>query len=185
MGVATYLDAAAVAVPVVLGLFGTWQGFRRSLVSWPNRWLLPIFGASAAAMLAALHVLVHWDLAALIYLSNTLGVSVVAAIAFLFTLVMLLMFMGNLRERVVVWIGDRRIGSAERAFGGLLGIACGVVLVAIPYMLYVSMWPARDEGPRWLRESVSLPYVRGAGEAVRSALAPYLPPPVGQPRQRR
>jgi hypothetical protein len=185
MGVATYFDAAAVAVPVVLGLLGAWQGLRRSLVSWPNRWLLPIVGASAAAMLGALHVLLHWELAAFVYLASAVGVSLVAAIAFLITLVMLVMFLGNLKERVVVWIGGGRIGSVERVFGGFLGIGCGVALVAIPYMLFALIWPDRDDGPGWLRESLSLAYFRSADEAARSALSPYLPPPAGQPRPQR
>jgi len=185
MGIPTYLDAAALGLPAVLGLLGTWRGFGRFLVSWPIRWLVSMFGALMVAMLAALHFIINREVAALLYLSGAIGKTVISVIVFLVTLVMLLMFMSNLRQRVIVWIGDRRIGSMERVFGGLFGIACGLVLVAIPYVLYESLRPDRDSDPPWLRESLLLPYFRSAGEAVKSALSSYSSTPTGQPQRGR
>jgi len=187
MRVPTYLDAAAIGLPAVLGLLGAWRGFGWSLASWPIRWLVSFFGACIAAMLAALYLMINRDVAALLYLSGTIGKTVIGVVVFLVTLVMLLMFMSNLRERVIVWIGHRRIGSLERVFGGFLGIACGLLLVvwlvAIPHMLYESMRPDRDNHPPWIRESLSLPYIQRAGEAMKSALSIYLPSSTGKPQR--
>jgi membrane protein required for colicin V production len=183
MRISTYLDAAAIGIPGVLGLLGVWLGFTRLLVSWPIRWLVPFFGACGAAGLAALYLLVNADMAAPLHLSGTAGTAVAGAVAFLAALVMLLMFMGNLRERVAVWSSQRRIGSAERILGGLFGIACGLLLVALPYGLYASLRSDPENDPAWVRESLSLPYLKSAGEAVKSVLSSYLPSP-GQPLRR-
>lgn len=185
MRVPTYLDVAAIGLPAVLGVLGAWWGFRRSLVSWPIRWLVSFLGACIAAMLAALHFIVNREVAALLYVSGTVGKTVVAVVVFLATLVVLLMFMGNLRARVIDWMGQRRIGPVERVFGGFFGIACGLLLVVwlvvVPHMLYESMRPDRDNHPPWIRESLSLPYIQSAGEAMKSALSIYLPSSTGKP----
>ena len=181
----TYVDAAALGFPALLGLLGIWLGFGRALVSWPIRWLVSLFGAGIAALLAALYLIVNAKLADLVYLSGAIARTAIAAVAFLATLAMLLMFMGNLRERVMVWTGHRRIGAMARVFGACLGIACGLALVAIPYALYEAVRADQDNDHPWVRESVSLSYFRSAGDAVKNALGPYLPAPSGQPQQSR
>lgn len=175
MGIPTFVDAVAVAPAAILGLLGVWLGFRRWLVSWPIRWLVPLFGACAAAMLTALHFIVHRELAALIYLSGMVGRAMIALVVFLVTLAGLLMFMSNLRERVMHWTSHGRIGAIERALGALFGIACGLVLVAVPYIVFETMRADGDGDPAWARESLLLPYFRSAGQAVGSALSSYLP----------
>ena len=82
------------------------------------------------------------------------------------------MFMRNLRERMTVWTGGRRIGLAGRVVGGLFGIACGLMLVAIAYL---PMPRVMGGEPAWARESVLLGYFRTAADAVESAVSSYLP----------
>ena len=91
-------------------------------------------------------------------------------VAFVATLVPLLMFMDNLIDRVAVWTAGRRTALGERALGGLFGAACGVVLVAAAIEHAPIRRGTADE-PAWVRASVLLPYVRGASEAVESALS--------------
>jgi membrane protein required for colicin V production len=187
MGVVpTYLDAAAIGLPAVLGLLGAWLGFGRSLVSWPIRWLVSLAGACIAALLAAIYLIVNEGLVALLLSVNAIGKIAICTAAFLVTLVMLLMFMSNLRERVLVWTGHRPIGAMERVFGGLLGIVCGLLLVvwlvAIPHTLYEWLRPDRNSDPAWIRESLSLPYIKGVGAAMKRALSPYLAPATGRPQ---
>lgn len=181
----TILDAAAIGLPALLGLVGAWRGFRRSLVAWPTRWLLTVFAASAAAAFAVLHLVAHWELAGLVYLANVVGMTIVAAIVFLAAFVPLAMFMGNLRERVAVWTSHGRVGAAERFFGGVFGMAFGLVLIGAPYTLYESLRPDPAFEPPWARDSLSLPYFRSAADIVRTTLASYLPAPAPPPRSRR
>jgi membrane protein required for colicin V production len=184
MGIPTLVDAVALAPAAALGLVGVWLGFKRSLVSWPMRWLLPLFGAGGAALLAVLYLIVNGELAGLLYLSGTVGRIAVAAAAFLVTLWLQLTFMSNLKERVAVWTLGRRVGSVDRAFGAVFGMACGALLVAVPYTLYESMRPDPDSDPPSVRESLSLPYLRSAADAMRRVASPYWPTPDGQPRRR-
>jgi uncharacterized membrane protein required for colicin V production len=167
----TILDAIALAPAAILGVLGVWLGFARSLVAWPMRWLLPLFGAGAAALLAVLYLIANSEWADLLYLSGTAGKVAIAAGAFLVTLLLLLMFMSNLRARVAVWTRSRRIGSAGRLLGALFGIACGLLLVAVPFGLYEVMRPEPESDPPWVRESLSRPYFRSAAQAAGNALS--------------
>lgn len=171
----TILDAIALAPAAILGLLGVWLGFARSLVAWPMRWLLPLFGAGAAALLAVLYLVVNRDLADLLYLSGTVGTAAMAAAAFVVMLLLLLMFMSNLRARVAVWTRSRRIGLVERLLGAVVGIACGLLLVAVPFGLYEAMRPESANDPPWVRQSLSRPYFRSAAEAAGNALALVAP----------
>jgi uncharacterized membrane protein required for colicin V production len=175
MGIPTILDAIALAPAAILGVLGVWLGFARSLVAWPMRWLLPFFGAVAAALLAVLYLIVNGELAGLLYLSGTAGMVAIAAGAFLAALLLLLVFMSNLRDRVTVWTRGRRIGSAERLLGALFGIACGLLLVAVPFGLYEVMRSGPENDPPWFRESLSRPYFRSAAEAAGNALSLVAP----------
>jgi uncharacterized membrane protein required for colicin V production len=178
------LDAAAIGLPALLGLVGAWRGFRRALVAWPMRWLLTVFAAFAAAALAVLHLIVHWELASLVYLANAAGMTVVAAIVFIATLILLAMFMDNLKHRIAVWTSRGRVGAAERLFGAVFGMALGLMLIAAPYTLYESLRPDPGLDPAWARDSLSLPYFRSASEAAKSALSSFMPPASGQPPRR-
>jgi hypothetical protein len=184
MGIPLFPDAAALAPGAVLGLLGLWLGFRRWSGSWPMRWLVPLFGASAAAAFAVLHLIAHREAAALSHASGPVVRTIIAAIAFLGTFVGLSMFMGNLRERVAVWTAGRRIGLRERALGGLGGAVFGLLLLAPPYLLYEAV-RSEDADPAWARESVLLPYIRSADAAARSALSSVLSSSRGRTRSER
>jgi len=170
MGLPTPLDAAIVALVAILGLLGVWLGLVRSLVAWPMRWLLPLLGAYAAGRLAEIGLLIFWEVAEL---SRWVGPPVTWAafvVACAAAFVPLLMFMDNLSDRAAVWTAGRRVALGERVLGGLLGIACGLVLAAIA-IEHAPIRRATADEPAWARTSVLLPHFRGASEAVESALS--------------
>jgi hypothetical protein len=193
MGVPTLLDAVILAPAAILALLGLWFGLGRSLVAWPMRWLIPLLGACGAAAPAMLYLDPNGATADLLSLSGTAVATLFGAIAFLVTFALLVMFMRNLRERMTVWTRARRIGLPERVYGGVFGIACGLLLVAVPLGLQEAIWPDGTAGRSWARESVVLSYFRGAAAAARSTLSsrpqpashspPSRPPPApGNPR---
>jgi uncharacterized membrane protein required for colicin V production len=94
------------------------------------------------------------------------------------------MFMDNLIARVVVWTAQRRIGPGERVLGGLFGIACGLLVVAVAIEL-TPIRRADANEPAWLSESAVLPYFRSASEAVESALSFTSPTAIGTRRRDR
>jgi hypothetical protein len=166
----TLLDAAIAAPAVVLGLIGLWLGFARSSVAWPMRWLLALLGAYAAGRLAEVGLLIVWEL---VELWRLLGPPVAWAafiVTLLATLVPLLMFMDNLTVRVTAWTAGRPVAPGERVLGGLFGLACGLVLVAVAIEHSPIRRAALDE-PAWARASVLLPWFRSASEATESALS--------------
>jgi uncharacterized membrane protein required for colicin V production len=184
MGAAALLDAAIVAPAVVLGLLGLWLGFVRSTVAWPMRWLIPLLGAYAAGRLAELGLLIAWETTEATQLLGPPVGWVALVVTFLATLVPLLMFMDNLIARVAAWTAGRRTGLGERVLGGLCGIAFGLVLVGITIEHTPIRRAAADE-PAWASESVLLPYVRRASEAVEDAVAMAWPPTAGIRRRDR
>jgi uncharacterized membrane protein required for colicin V production len=170
MGVPALLDAVMVAPAVLLGLLGIWHGFVRSWVAWPMRWLLPLLGAYAAGRLAEIGLLIVWEMAELSRLLGPPVTWVTFIVVFLATLVPLLMFMDNLVDRVAVWTAQRRTVPGERLLGSLVGTACGLLLVAVA-IEHAPIRRATADEPAWVRASVLLPWVRGASEAVESALS--------------
>jgi hypothetical protein len=162
------------APAAVLALLGLGLGFRRWSASWLMRWLVPLFAASCAAAFAVLHLIAHREVTDIVDASGPALWTIMAAIAFVGTFLATSMFMANLGERVAVWTAGRRIGLPERVLGGLAGAAFGILLVAIPYLVYEETRPERDGEPAWARESVLLPYARTAHDAAKSALSSLL-----------
>jgi uncharacterized membrane protein required for colicin V production len=166
----TFLDAVVVAPAAILGLLGLGLGFARSSVAWPMRWLLPLLAAYGLGRLAEISLLVLWEMADLVRFVEppvTWPAFIVASLA---ALVPLLMFMDNLMDRVAVWTAQRRIAPGERVLGGLFGMACGLMLVAVA-IEHTPVRRAMADEPDWARTSVLLPYFRGASEAVENGLS--------------
>jgi hypothetical protein len=134
------------------------------------RWLLPLLGAYAAGRLAEVSLLIVWGIAGTRLLLGPAVTYPAFIVAFLATLFPLLMFMGNLSARVAVWTANRRIGPGERIPGGLLGIACGLILVAAAIDL-TPIRRAQESEPAWLGGSALLPYFRSLSEALERTLS--------------
>lgn len=61
----------------------------------------------------------------------------------------------------------------DRILGGAFGVARGFVIIMIPFMFYEQFKP--NDQPDWVKNSISVPYLRAAGEAVRGALVRVVP----------
>jgi uncharacterized membrane protein required for colicin V production len=166
----TLLDAAVIAPAVVLGLLGLWLGFARSSVAWPMRWLLPLLGAYLVGRVAEIGLLIVWEIAELSRLLGPPITWVTFIVALLAAVVPLLMFMDNLAARVAFWTAGRRVAPGGRMLGGLFGVACGLILVAVA-IEHTPLRRATADEPAWARTSVLLPWLSGASEAAESALS--------------
>ena len=103
-------------------------------------------------------------------------------------LAILLAVTRSVRRRVLERIGDNFIGPVERALGGLFGVAGGLWLVGnlvvAPYMMLEAFQPERNRHPAWVRDAVSLPYIKKAGEGMRDALLSFVAVPARSGPQR-
>jgi membrane protein required for colicin V production len=183
----TVLDAVVIGIPILFGFLGARVGFRRSLVSWPIRWLMGLIGAQAMLALVTIYLISNRDIAVQIQAVDPMIRQVVSVLLFLIFLVVLLGMTRSVRRRVIDRIGDSFIGPIERAFGGLFGIAGGFLLVAwlvvIPYMFYETIRSEQDRDPAWVRESFSLPHIKSAGEWMRDTLLSYVSAATDRPRR--
>jgi membrane protein required for colicin V production len=74
---------------------------------------------------------------------------------------------------VTVSISDRvlegRVGALDRTLGFVYGLARGLILVVIAYMIF-GLIVDKNDFPRWVTEARSLPLIERTGEGIKSLL---------------
>jgi membrane protein required for colicin V production len=180
IGPLTYLDVALLAVAALSGLLAMYRGFTRevlSIVSW-------LVAAGALLYFVLYHKAEAEALAKQIGAPLPVGQIVGGAVVFLIVLIVVHLITGKVSDT----IQDSRIGMIDRILGLGFGLVRGFVIVMIPYMFYEQFVPnERDQLP-WVKEAVSRPYLKSAGDSVRTVLVRVLPSkgaePAEEPQQR-
>lgn len=180
LGPITYLDAALIAVCFISGLLAMYRGFARemlSIISWA-------VAAAAVLYFVLFHKPFAQDMAQQMGTQVAVAQIVVGAVIFLIVLIVVHLLTARLSDAIL----DSRIGMVDRVLGFLFGVARGFILIVIPYMGYLFFFPDVNTHPVWVRESLSLPYVRAAGDSIRYLLEVYMPssltaPPGEQPQE--
>jgi membrane protein required for colicin V production len=91
----------------------------------------------------------------------------IGAVAFLVTLIIVSVVSVKISDRVV----DSSVGAFDRSLGFVYGLARGLVLVAIAYLLYGWLQPPENQED-WIRNAQSLPLVRGVSEFLVGLMPP-------------
>ena len=161
------LDFILIGIMLVSGLLALARGFTRELLS------LAAWGLAAAAAWFAVKqkpimdlVLPHVDPS-----KPQIAEIVVAASAFIVTLVVLSVIGVKISDRVV----DSGAGAIDRTLGFVYGLARGLVFVSICYLFYSWLLPVEKQED-WVRNSVSLPAIRW----VSSTMMNYMPPAIAE-----
>lgn len=177
IGPLTYLDAALLAVAFISGLLAMYRGLSRellSIVSW-------IAAAGATFYVVRNYKQVAEDVAK--QMNNapvTVAQIAIGAVIFLIVLIVVHLITSRISDAIL----DSRIGMIDRILGFLFGVARGFLLIVIPYMFYAAFFPDENTHFPWVRESVSLPYIKSTGQAIRGTLETHMPaglPGQGQP----
>jgi membrane protein required for colicin V production len=163
----TYLDAALLAVCFISGLLAMYRGITReilSIVSW------------VVAGLATLYFVLNYkqiaeDMAQQMGAPVTIAQIAIGAVIFLIVLIVVHLITSRISDAIL----DSRVGMIDRMLGFLFGVARGFLLIVIPYMFYAAFFPEEDKHFPWVRDSQSLPYIKGTGNAIRGALETHLP----------
>lgn len=154
------LDVVVAVVVLVSALFAFYRGFVRealAIAGWVGAafatvWLYPVARPFADEWLEE-----AW-----------LGDVATGATIFLVSLVILWL----VAHAIVIRVKDSPLNALDRSLGFLFGLARGVVLVALAYMVATrALWHDGEARPRWLVEARSLPVIdRSAGLLI--ALVP-------------
>jgi uncharacterized membrane protein required for colicin V production len=171
----TTLDAVVVGLPLLCGFLGLRAGLRRSLVSWPVRWTVAFVGAQVLLLILTVLVIAKTGIGAQLRALDPAIGRLVSVALLLVLLAILLAVTRSVRRRVLERIGDNFIGPIEHVFGGLFGLVGGLWLVGnlvvAPCMMLEAFQPDRARHPAWVRDAVSLPYIKRAGDALLSVVA--------------
>jgi membrane protein required for colicin V production len=171
----TWVDAAVLGVVLLSGLFAFLRGFVREVLG-VGAWV----GAAVIAVWAAPHVrpfFARW-------LGGHPGMDILAAYAavFLVSVAVLLLLSHNFSR----FVRGSALGGLDRSLGLLFGLARGVAIVALAYI--IGGWLAGDpqQWPSPVRDALALGPTYRCAAWVASWLPPgyqprVYPPPGGRP----
>jgi membrane protein required for colicin V production len=169
----TYLDAALLAVCFISGLLAMYRGFARELLS--------ILSWIAAAGVGAWIFFTKKDLSADVAAQTGLPPQIALAVVALVVALIVLIVVHLITARISDAILDSRVGMIDRVLGFLFGIARGFILIVIPYMFYESFVTDEKQHFPWIRDAASKPYIKSAGDTLRSILVQYAPSSLTNP----
>ncbi|HUC46059.1 MAG TPA: CvpA family protein, partial [Hyphomicrobiaceae bacterium] len=86
-------------------------------------------------------------------------------------------------SRISDTVLDSRVGAIDRILGLVFGVARGFVLVVIPFMFYEAFVDKPEQQYSWVRDAVSRPYIKSAGDSLRVILQRLVPPSLMGPEQ--
>lgn len=166
----TVVDAVVLLI-VALSAYLAWvRGLTRETLAIAG-WVIAAFGAFFLApylepLMAEIPVVGG-------FLRSSCTLSILAAFAVTFALI--LVVLSVVTPLVSGWILDSALGPVDRGLGFLFGVARGLALVAVLYLLYDLLIPleARVEA---IDASASTGLIDDVAEAIRAAAPDELPP---------
>ena len=174
VGPLSYLDVFLIAISLISGLLAMYRGLTREILS--------ILSWVAAAVAAALFVIsqkrVAEDIAQQIGAPVQVAQIGLGALIFLVVLIVVHLITSRISDSIL----DSRVGMIDRLLGFVFGVVRGFVLVVIPFMLYEVAFPNQEQQLAFVRQSMSLPYIRSTGEMLRSTLVRLIPRSFTEPK---
>ncbi|MDP6707744.1 MAG: CvpA family protein [Alphaproteobacteria bacterium] len=151
----TYADITILVVLLVSGLLALARGFVKEMLH-----ILAWIGAAVIAVrafpFAQPYVAQYLQPDLLANLATTAGIFVVSLIVLVFVF-------STIAKRV----RESEIGMIDRSLGFLFGLARGALVVALAYLVLMQFLPTdKDEQPRWVTASMSLPYVEQSAKLL-------------------
>ncbi|MBF0391306.1 MAG: CvpA family protein [Alphaproteobacteria bacterium] len=152
------VDIAVIVVVLASGLFAFWRGFVHeslSMVAWIGAVFAALYGLPQARPLARTYVEVGWAADA-----------IAGGTIFLVTLLALSLVTHAVSKRV----RNSALNGVDRSLGFIFGLARGVLLISLAYMVVVWL-TAPEKEPEWLAEAKTRP-VMAQGAALVQILLP-------------
>lgn len=154
----SWVDLIILGVLLISGLLALMRGFVREL--------LHILAWIAAAVIAVKAFPYAQPVVAQYLQPELLANLATGAGIFVVSLVILVYVFSTISKRVK----ESDVGVIDRGLGFLFGLARGVLVVALAYLVLVQFLPAdeSEEPPSWVAESRGLPYVAKSAEFLAS-----------------
>jgi membrane protein required for colicin V production len=146
-----WLDVVLIAIMLVSGLLAMIRGFMREVLS-IGAWVV-----AAGATLYAYSKLLPW--ARTQFSNDIVAAAVVIGGTFLLTLLVVSVITVRFSDMVL----DSRVGALDRTLGFLFGLGRGLLIVAVAYMFFDWLVPARTQ-PVWISQSRSQFVLKSTGE---------------------
>lgn len=151
----TIVDFAVLVILLISGLIAAYRGFMKETLT-VSAWLL----ASLAAVF-------FWP-ATKPFARSLVEPKVVADIlALIGVFFMLLIPVSFVSFRLSETIRESKAGPLDRSLGFVFGVARGLVVVGLGYLIYDSLAPTKTQ-PEWVREARLMPVVKGTADVLRS-----------------
>lgn len=174
IGPLTYLDAGLLAVCLISAMLAMYRGLTRELLSILS-WLV---AAGVTLFFVLSYKYIAEDMAQQLGTPVAFAQVAIGAVIFLIVLIIVHLFTSRISDAIL----ESRVGMVDRILGFLFGIARGFLLVVIPYMFYASFFPDEETHFPWVRDSVSMPYLRDTGATIRSFLEENAPSSISLPQ---
>ena len=155
------LDIVLIILMLISGVLALSRGFTREVLS------LVAWGAAGAAAFFAIQ---QPELLKLVepYLDKPVLAKVaVGGVAFVVVLIIVSIISVKISDRVV----DSAVGAFDRSLGFLYGLARGLVLASIAFLLYSWVTPPERQED-WVRNAQSLPIIRSVGNLLVGLMPP-------------
>jgi membrane protein required for colicin V production len=171
----TIVDFVVLAILMISGLIATYRGFMKealSVSSWAISALAAVFFWPVAKPLA--RAVVQPDL-----LADILGL--------LGVFVLLLIPISFVSFRIQELVRGTRAGPLDRSLGFVFGVARGLLVAGLGYLVYSSLATNPKDHPYWVRDARLLPVIKGTADVLRSlggskSKAGHLEEPVEEPQ---
>jgi membrane protein required for colicin V production len=151
----TWLDALVGVVLLASAAYATWKGLLReslSIFAWAfAAYAAIVFGTMLASPLRQ------------VFSAEWLAYLVAYAGVFLIVLVPLSFLSFRFSES----IQKSPVGPVDRSLGFVFGLGRGLVLVALPYIVFTMLVPIKDH-PEWIKEAATLPLIQKTSDVLLS-----------------
>lgn len=157
-----WLDLGVIGIIALSAIFAFARGFVRealSIVAWVGAAAVTLYGFNWAYAQIDPHV------------QNPLLSQVIAGVGLFVGSLVVLTIVTGILARMVHAVG---LSPIDRTLGFIFGLARGVFLVCLAYLL-VSITLPTDDWPPWLKQAKSAPYLSDGADVLRDLSTRFLP----------
>jgi membrane protein required for colicin V production len=152
-----WLDVILILIMLISAFLAMLRGLTREMLS--------IMSWALAALAALFFYQLYRERVRQLIEPQILADAVLITVVFVVVLIVVSLITVRLSGRVL----DSRVGAVDRTLGFIFGLARGLLLVVIAYLL-VRVIVEKESMPRWVTEARSLPVIESTGSAILSLL---------------